>query len=170
MPFVAEDGTGLADANSLGSVTDADVYFEDRRIAKWTSKTDALKEAALIAATDYIEMRFSAWFKGEVQYPEVPQALSFPRLDIEADDVVPVGILRATFEYALRALDGPLLPDPKTDASGMTVTGKVTKVGPIETRLNYSASGVVQTMRPYPAADMLIAPFLRTFPQGGAYR
>ena len=109
MAFTAEDGTGLADANALCDVTFADAYFEDRRVSAW-SGTDAVKEAALIKATDYIESRWGRLarnggrFLGTLQFPAV-QALSFPRLGIDADDAVPVGVCKAVAEYALSSLE-----------------------------------------------------------------
>lgn len=168
MPFVAEDGTGLANANSLATVEACDAYFADRAVTTWAAKPLAARQAALVNATDYIERRFASRFAGSVQFPEVPQALSFPRDTIEG--VVPAGIVRATAEYALRTFAGPLAPDPVVDATGLTVATKKTVIGPIETTTSYQAGGVVSSIRAYPAADMLIAPFLRRATQGGVYR
>ena len=119
MAFVAEDGTGLEDANSLCDVAFADAYFADRVVTAWTG-ADAVKQGALIRATDYVEGRWALKFKGSEQFPEV-QGLSFPRLEIGWDDAVPVGIKRAVAEYALRALANPLAPDPVVDATGAAV-------------------------------------------------
>jgi hypothetical protein len=166
MAFVAEDGTGLANANSLCDVTFARTYFQDRGVVAWDAADVDLQRAALIKATDYVEGRWGAKFVGDQQYPGV-QALSFPRLYIDSDGVVPVGVRKAVAEYALRALSAPLAADPKVDASGLKVISSTKKVGPIETATTYQP-GAVQPFKPYPAADMLLRPFLPSM--NGTYR
>ncbi len=164
MAFVAEDGTGLADANSLCTLAFADGYFEERAVSAWAG-SDEDKQAALIRATDYVESRWGRLarnggrFSGTLQFPTV-QALSFPRLGIDSDGAVPAGILKAVAEYALRALLAPLQPDPVPDAGGRVVSEKTTKVGPIETTVKYEPGTGLRTMQPYPAADSLLRAFL----------
>ncbi len=161
MAFVAEDGSGLSNATSLCDVAFADSYFSDRGIAAWTGST-SVKQAALIKATDYVESRWQKKFDGEKQYPLV-QALSFPRAyaDEAQPDEVPVGIKKAISEYAVRALSAPLVADPTTDANGLTLSAKRTKVGPIETESRFQAGAAIG-IKPYPAADMLIRPYLKS--------
>lgn len=158
MPFIVEDGTGVADANSLCAVAFADSYFLDRGIVAWAGVT-AAKETALVRATDYIETRFGLKFRGDVV--DVNQALSWPRTDAGADDIVPLGVRKAASEYALRALTTTLAPDPTTDESGRVVASKSEKVGPISETTTFVGSSVV-TFKPYPAADLLIKPWLRS--------
>lgn len=170
MAFTAEDGTGLADANALTTVEFADSYFADRANAAWAALATPAKQANIIKATDYVQARWSAKFKGTPQFPDV-QALAFPRLCIGNDGAVPVGIQRAVAEYALRASAAPLAPDPVVDASGRLATGTRKKVGPIETETSFATEGSLsqpQLIRAYPAADMLVRPFLR--PTGGVIR
>lgn len=166
MAFVPEDGTGVADANSLADVTFADNYFADRGVAAWAALTTQRKQQCLIQATDYIETRWSAKFKGDPQFTEdPPQALSFPRLDIGYDGVVPPGIQKAASEYALRASTAPLAPDPVVGESGRLAIGIRSKVGPLEDETTYASEGALarpQTLRAYPAADMLIKPFVQS--------
>lgn len=157
MTFVVEDGTGLANANSYVSVADADAYFADRGIAAWTG-SNTVKEQALIRATDFIETVYGRRFRGSVATES--QALSFPRYITDYDQM-PIELKRSTYEYALRALSAALLPDPKTDASGLPVVRKTTIVGPIETTLQYGAT-VPELTKSYPAADMLIAGLIRS--------
>lgn len=165
MTFIVEDGTGVADANSLCAVDYADAYFADRAIAAWTG-ADVAKQSALVRATDYIETRFGRRFKGELADTE--QALSWPRIDASADGIVPASIRKATAEYALRALKSTLAPDPVSDESGRVVASKSEKVGPILESTTFVAGSVVQTFKPYPAADGLIKPWLK--PTGGLVR
>jgi hypothetical protein len=154
MAFVAEDGTGLANANSYATVAYADAYFTDRGITAWTG-LNAVKEGALIRATDYIEGRFS--FKWEPFSED--QALHFPVQDCDDEDTaaeMPDKLLKATCEYALRALTGQLAPDPEVDDRGYRVVSKTEKVGPLEESTTYAEGGVLQRFRPYPAADILL--------------
>lgn len=168
MAFVAEDGTGLANANSLCDLAFADAYFADRQVTAWlttttgTARSDTSRQGALIKATDYVEGRWANKFYGEIQFPET-QELSFPRLYIEEDGTVPVLVKKAVCEYALRSFSGELAPDPVTDASGLLVAGVKEKVGPIETEMRYQTGVYLANgaFRPYPAADMLIRPYLR---------
>lgn len=163
MAFVVEDGTGLPNANSYAAVADADAYFLERAILTWTG-TPEQKASWLIQATDYIELRFSLRFAGEKEFTVDPvQALSFPRVDIEGYTGVPLCLKRATYEYANRARAGLLAPDPAMDATNRSYIGKKTKVGPIETDVQYAQTGAGATaalFRPYPAADQLLRPLL----------
>lgn len=168
MAFVAEDGTGLADANSLAPVAFADAYFADRANAAWAALTPEAKQSNLIKATDYIQSRWSTRFKGVPQFPDV-QALAFPRLCINSDGAVPVGIQKAAAEYALRAIAGKLAPDPVVDASGRMATGTRKKVGPIETETNFASEGALAKpalYRSYPEADAYVVPFLKPAVKG----
>ena len=158
MAFVVEDGTAKADANSYVTIADADSYFADRGNTAWTG-ADAVKQAALVKATDYIEGRFGQRFIGSKK--TTTQALSWPRTGAEdfADTIIPVGLRRACMEYAVRALSAELAPDLKVDASGLTVVATKKKVGPIETDYAVPQTGLGSTpmlFRPYPAADMLL--------------
>lgn len=165
MAFVAEDGTGKADANALTDVAFADAYFSDRGVTGWTGLPTPRKQQCLILATDYVESRWAAKFKGERQFTADPaQALSFPRLCIGSDGAVPVAIQKAVAEYALRANTASLAPDPTVDASGRLAIGVRSKLGPIEDETQFASEGPLarpQLLRSYPAADMLVRPYLR---------
>lgn len=153
MAFVAEDGTGLANANSYCSVAFADSYFSDRGITTWTG-ADSVKQSALIKATDYIENRFT--FKGTPYSDD--QALHFPITDCETGLAaeMPVKLLKATAEYAFRVLSAELAPDPTVDDTGGKVIEKTEKVGPLEETTKYSEATSIQRFRPYPMADILL--------------
>lgn len=160
MAFVVEDGTGLSSANSYADVAFADSYFAERNQAAWTG-ADNVKTAALIQATDYIELRFSNLFFGEKKVAS--QALSFPRISDRFAEM-PVSLKRACCEYALRALGAKLLPDPVIDPTGQGLERTRERVGPIETetRYQYQGPGTVRTIiRPYPFADGLLKDLIR---------
>ena len=160
MAFVAEDGTGLELANSLVDVAFADDYFLDRGVVAWTGLA-AVKQSALVRATDYLESRFKHLFIGDKK--TTLQALSFPRL-ITGMAEMPLGIKRAVCEYAVRSLSVVLLPDPEIHASGQGLERTRERVGPIEeeTRFQYQGVGTERIiLRPYPAADILLRGLLR---------
>lgn len=153
MSFVAENGTGLANANSFVTQEAADAYFEDRANTIWAAAGDDPKLAALVRATDYINNRFV--FKGS-KFVDT-QALEFPRTYIGiAGAQMPEKLKRATYEYALRALNAALAPDPVMDDRGLLVQSKTEKVGPLEESTTYKDGGQLQIFRAYPEADMLL--------------
>jgi hypothetical protein len=95
------------------------------------------------------------------------QSLSFPRKDAfynSGQEIIgiPDKLKFAVSEYAVRALSSPLLTDPSFDSSGL-ITRKLEKIGPIETEVAYmNGSYGSSVFTPYPAADSLISPFLKS--------
>lgn len=156
MPFVVEDGTGKPDANSYASVEFALDYFTLRGVDKWLDKEPEEQQGALIKATDYAELRKCSF----IGTPAVEgQALHFPIVEGE----MPTSLQKAVCEYALRALDGPLAPDPVTDANGLTVVQTKKKIGPIEKAFTVvgGADATPPVFRSYPAADALLRQLMR---------
>lgn len=164
MALKVEDGTGRADANAYIDVAYADAYFSARANADWSGAEPA-KEAAIILATDYINVRWGQRLKGRREFPTV-QALDFPRLGLRDNDGylirgIPENLRRAVAEYALRALAGSLMPDPAIDETGQRVNSRREKIGPIEEEVNYMAwANAIMEVRPYPAADRLMREFI----------
>ena len=175
MAFVLEDGTGIANANAYISEAFADTYHTDRFNTAWTSLTDsALKEAAIIKATDYLDFRWD--FIGDRKKAFELQSLKWPRIDafVERDqkvvqsNVVPLQVQYATAEYALRVINaattagttGDLAPDLVIDESGGKITGRREKVGPLEEEFKFSGSFGLITLKPYPAADNILRDLL----------
>lgn len=82
MALVVEDGTAKSDAESYLSVTDADTYWtEHGSPATWTG-ADAVKEAALRYATQWIDDQWH--WRGEVV--SNTQALRWPRAGVADDE------------------------------------------------------------------------------------
>lgn len=161
--FTPEDGTGLPDANSYTNLAFADQYFLDRAVTTWTG-ADSVKQSALVRATDYVESRFK--FAGD-SFSET-QSLFFP-LSSGTNDMItnlpiplpmPVKLLKAICEYAMRALTAELAPDPTVDATGQRVLSKSEEVGPIKEATTYQPG--IFIFRPYPAADLLLKSLLRS--------
>lgn len=165
MAFLVEDGTGLEGANSYDSVADFKTYHEDRgNNLKDPSDVDFPDDAiqqALIRASDYLDKRFAARYRGfrekKNQGLEWPRLSAFDNSDYLYSDVqrIPVNLKRACDEYALRALRlNPLAPDPtlpfqdrgesvgQTDQNEGTATGEITskkeKVDVIEESTGYA--------------------------------
>lgn len=117
MALVVEDGSGKADANSYASLTDLQTFFGNRGWS-YNGFTPEEQEAALVAATDYIERR-SRWSTGTKGSKE--QALSWPRSGaydrhgylIDSDEV-PTAVVNATLEGAHLVLAGSTLVSPET--------------------------------------------------------
>lgn len=106
MAFTTEDGTIVAGANSYVTVAYADTYHDDRGNTSWTG-TDAVKQAALIKATDYVDQNYD--FNGYI-YDE-DQALNWPRSIFNADtDEIPDKLQQAVCMLALEALSEDLNP------------------------------------------------------------
>src|SRR5262245_28766081 len=108
MALVVEDGTGLEDADSYISVSDATIYVtryypatSDQR-TRWSAATageGADAEVALRRATRDIDALYT--FSGEPLTDT--QALEFPRY---GQDEVPPEVMDATVEMALLILQG----------------------------------------------------------------
>lgn len=95
MTFKLEDGTGVVGANSFASVAFADSYLTLRnRQETWDCVTDTIKEAALIAGTDYIGTRWGLKFKGSKEFVNFTAAratLTFTVLPTNAETVTVEG-------------------------------------------------------------------------------
>lgn len=157
--FLVEDGTGLAASNSYVSESDADDYHDGRGHTDWDALTTAVKEAALVRATDYIDKRFGRRFRGSKSTKD--QALEWPRFEAMDNDGflfddVPRQLVKACAEYALiTSRQGELAPAPNlpvpdeavADGAASTtsvVTGEVKKktekVGPLTESTEYRSA------------------------------
>ena len=155
MAIVIEDGSGKSDSEAYISVADATTYFSNRGVTTWAAiATDALREAALRKATDYITATYRDRWEG-VRYTE-DQALDWPRFGVIRDswavvyDEVPVEVARACAELALKSSSGDLNPDLKQSKLSVTV-------GPIRTEYDKNSP----QWKRYRAIDMILAPFLK---------
>lgn len=132
MALIVEDGTGVADANAYVSVDQADAYFTLRANTVWSALAPEAKEAAIVNATDYIELRWGHRAPGK-PFTDT-QGLRFPRvLECKPEEAfLPTSLLRACCEYAVVASAGPLVKNVELDETGRLPTRYRDKVGPIE--------------------------------------
>lgn len=101
MTIIVEDGSGIYEANSYAGLSYAQAYlFRRGRSAEWDAATTAAKEAALVAATDYIDKRFGLSFIGTKEFVDIAVAAS-NYLNFSAqptnNDTVTIGSVTLTF-------------------------------------------------------------------------
>lgn len=154
MPFTVQSEPPVAGANSYATVEAFRSYFADRGVDT-TAHDDAAVQAALVKATQFLDVRFE--YVG-YRY-ENGQDLEWPRklaYDDRGDHVrgVPTAVVQATCEYANRALTSDLVSDPSRDASGQRVVSKSESVGPLSESVTYSQVGF--EMPSYPIADRIL--------------
>ncbi len=98
MTFTVEDGTGVAGANSLGTVAGFKAYQGDRGVDISNFGTPDI-EQALVKATDFIEQRWGIRFKGTRQFSDVSagrSTLTFTGQPLAAETVT-IGTTVFTF-------------------------------------------------------------------------
>lgn len=162
MPFVVEDGTAKADATAYLSVADADAYWADHGApTTWTGAITATKEAALRAATDYLDRQYDGCWRG-CRYTST-QRLSWPRGSVVLDGYeqsaapLPRALREACAELAHRHIvDGSLMPDV---ADPSVITSESVEVGPISKSVTYAGGKAVAAYRR--TVESLVAPLLR---------
>lgn len=154
MALTVEDGTGLANADSLVSLADVKAYAISR--GKVLPAADADVEVLIRAANDYLRI-YESKFKG--RRSTNTQALSFPRdfitlfwRDPGTDlptNVIPPQAIQAVCQLVLESLSFPLLPSSD---------GKVTveeNVGQIK-----STYQIYSSLPIYPSVEAILLPLL----------
>lgn len=193
MAFTVEDGSIVANANAYITVQYFRDWFSDRGVAAAATNsgafTDALIQAAIIKATDYVDKRFGNKFVGyRMNQQDDTQALQWPRIDAIDNNglfikthAVPTVLKRAIAEYAMLALKLiDLLPlpantfntvDPDTGettvAEGGIVQRQRQKVGPVEEDIWYNQDQwrlVLNGRAPGPTSDMVSLVNLPEYP------
>jgi hypothetical protein len=141
MALVTETGTGSATSESFCSVADATTYHANRGNAAWALLTTAVMEQSLRKATDFMEGRYRARWKG--YKGSATQALTWPRAFVYAEpfyagaigaypfliasNIVPVEVKNACASLALRASTATLLADQSRTKKSVTI-GPITTV------------------------------------------
>lgn len=159
MPLVAEDGSGLANANSFCGVGVADAFWADRDpTALWGSSVDADKTAALIRASDYLRnqsrYRWTGTKKTSTQRMPWPRVGAVERDGLAvAENSVPWQVTEAASFLANLALSADL--QPTLEHGGQVKSEALTGVVSItyEDKARRDAA--------YQFVDGLLAPLLR---------
>jgi len=155
MALEVEDGSIVTGAESYCTVAFASTYHTARGNTAWAAlATDALREAALRRATDYMRQAYRSRWQGYKVNED--QALDWPRYDVEVEgyaidsDIVPTEIKNACAELALRASAADLNPD-------LTQGVAREKVGQIEVEYDKASPQFTR----YRAIDALLSPYLK---------
>jgi hypothetical protein len=121
MALTAEDGTGLPDANSYVTPDEADVILTAN--ASWTDLDSDAKEAALIAATEYLDTRFR-WYGNTLTEN---QALLWPRTRNydNRGRIIPPGTIPRQLKQATAQLAAVNVEDPAALTSAIETTGSL---------------------------------------------
>lgn len=156
MSITVETGQAGSDSVSFCSVAQADAYFLARGNAAWAALATDAKESALVRGCDYLTQTYRGRIAGI--RATTTQALDWPRIWVPMADsltgyypsgVVPVEVVNANAEAALRSAQGEMLSDVDQPVIEETV-------GPITTRY---APGASQAKK-YPVIDRLLSPFV----------
>lgn len=154
MSLVTETGAGLSNADSYASVAAADLRCAALGVTDWAPRTEPEKEIALRKATQFMLANYRQRWAGRRVYHA--QALDWPRYDVCVDgfpvrsDVVPVGVVSACIDLAVRVAAGEVLM-PDLDR---TITRET--VGPITTVYE---NGAAESPR-FRAVDRMLEPYL----------
>lgn len=154
MAFTIQNASGtINDANAYISTVFFTDYHKDRGNALPAGTGTGDKQKAIIAATDYLDQRFT--FEGEQQ--NVDQRTQWPRISAidrngKLRSGLPHEVTEACADYALLALTQALNPTPDRDSTGRAVEAKAERVGPISESTAYSAGASFQLPK-YPVAD-----------------
>lgn len=156
--LITEDGSGKADAESLCSVADADVYHLSFGNDDWQHLPLLVKEQSLRRATAYMAGEYGNQLGGSRKTET--QALDWPRvyvpiqhltyLSYYPDSSVPGNVKQACASLALRSTSAELVADEERPEVRV-------KVGEIEVEYDpYSPLAVK-----YKEIDRLLAPYLK---------
>jgi hypothetical protein len=143
--MIVEDGTGLSNSDSYVSVDDCASYCTARGLSFGTSPT-VTGEQAIIRASAAIDAIYRDRFpgfkrNGRAQAMEWPRSGAYDNADeIIADDEVPVEIIQATCEAAVRELADPGSMMPDLERGGGV---RRLKAGSVE--IEYGANALNQT-------------------------
>lgn len=143
-------------ANSYADTDDADDYFAIDTESLWAALTVDEKQAALVAASQYLDGHYQ--FIGKVKSPI--QLLAWPRVGaIDVDgrlhDGIPERLKQACCELALISATDGLDNQPTNDDY---INNQSQKVGEIETKVQYIDSKPIAPQ--YPKVDALLSSLL----------
>lgn len=161
MPFVVEDGTGKADATAYLTVAAADAYAADHTTpAGWSAASSTAKEAAIRAATDFLDRQYAGAWRGRPW--SSTQRLSWPRGGVVLDGYelsaspLPRQLLEACAEVAFKSFLGEALMADVADPS--RIVSESVAVGPISKSVTYA--GAKASAAYWRTVESLVAPLL----------
>ncbi len=153
-----------------GTREDADTYHTARGNAAWSAATTEARNAALVRGSQGLDGLYGARYPGRVT--DADQPLLWPRAGVTYrgqvldDDVVPLPIIRATYELALRELATPGSTAPDYVPEGAIKRLKK-GVGPLQKETEYAVPLTAAAARPvFALIDGILAELLIAAPGG----
>lgn len=157
----------VADANAYVALADFKQYHDDRG-NDYSGSTDPEIKTAIVRATDFVDTRYSyigVRRNGEDQTTEWPKADEEDgdiltnnfgdELDITTD--LPTAVVKATCEYAFRALTAVLYQDSPAPSGGREVIEDSKKLDVLEIKKRYAPGSLgVEIMPAFPQADRML--------------
>lgn len=169
--FVHEDGSGLPNATSLASETEANEYFENiGQKDQWTAFTANQRRGALNYASRFVDDVYGERYLGNL--PETTkdsQALLWPRENVPNDrggfylglgTELPAPLHRAVSEFALAYLETGSLYGANQDQGPVVTESAVEVVGAVKKAEKFAGGGNVSSFRSFPQAQRHLAPLL----------
>ena len=148
MSLIVEDGTGLATAESIISVAEADTYHSNRGNTTWLSLSILVKERLLRKANDYLRQRFGPRWRGTLVTPL--QGCDWPRNNIlyAVPPDMPVPVKNAAAELAFKANSQELSPDTSQVVASEKIGPMLIKYDPYSPQETIFVS-IQATLRPF---------------------
>lgn len=168
--LIVEDGTGLAAADAYADRDAVLAYWADRADSAFAdAASDAIRDAAIRRATQFIDAQWGDRFKGSREFEG--QGLQWPRLGVytpEGWDVngVPPQIIAATAELAKLALAAPLAGSGASAQAPSQSSISTIKAGSVE--ISYAAQMKAALEADHGDKFYLINAILRPLTGGGA--
>ena len=146
MTLIVEDGTGIYEANSYVGPGFVRSYLVRREKATdWIAATRGVQNAALIAATDYIDKRFGARFLGQKEFTQMQVAasniLTFFTNASEDDEVI-IGDITYVFKTAASTENEVTIGANAQETSEALAEAIAGTGGGVGTQAHPAASGV----------------------------
>ena len=148
MAFIAEDGTGLANANAMATVQEFDDYFTDRGNTDMTELSVEEKQSLLVRGADYLTLSYE--WANDLLNPL--QAMPFPRTVF----AMPLAIKKANIILASKAHDDDLIADAERRV-------KKEKVSSLE--VVYDEKDTTVGVK-FTEVDYLVKPYLKSATSG----
>lgn len=147
MKLIVEDGTGVYGANSYaGRGFVRDYLVRRNRNVDWDAASDAVKDAALIAATDYIDRRFGPRFLGQKQFCDLKvfasNILQIRVLPVDGNTVT-IGTVTYIFRTTAVVANDVAIGSTISDARGALLSALAGTGGGSGTVVHPSVSGGV---------------------------
>jgi hypothetical protein len=162
--LIVENGNGLTDSNSYISLDDATSYHAQRGNADWANASEDDQTAALITATESLELLYGEQFMGSLIW-ETQQALLFPRIDFEDNTgrwilwgTIPSNLAKAQAEIALMVIQETNVFPMQAETQNIASTSL--KVDDFESKVNYLTPAQGETFAGFRKVDLLLAPLL----------